>query len=282
MPDDSRLILEKAYRDEHNLDRWFLYCRKCNAVTDMIGPSVWELLSGKGYKCMSAFKASTEKQVIETCCPTIFAACVADNVFDDNELIFYPEKYHILSDSGRLEFAIFRSWLSQSIQRVFLAEINLTTSIVIETLNDLTSGHSAANIQLITARWNTYGRVAFSSYDNVAKGKSQQSIQADAVHQLPPSTAEAIQEINDFYENLQTEHSPLIPFPAKQLGSEFMSLIATSEPLANSPLERFQLPLDIMLFLIECKMNAISCGRYHIGCETIDNYFASTIFRLDK
>jgi hypothetical protein len=80
MPDDSKLILEKAYCDERNLDHWFLYCRKCHLITDMIGPTVWELLRGKGFKCLASFDPTQEKCKSHYFSKKISNACKEDGV----------------------------------------------------------------------------------------------------------------------------------------------------------------------------------------------------------
>ena len=182
--------------------------------------------------------------------------------------------YGIRSRREEKEFDIFIGWICQSAERIFTNDIRRATNSAMEIFEMLIDKHRKSSFPLIEQRWSNYGLVAFESYNNIKNGLAADSKhkQENALRSLPKEIADHLMAANKEYDEFQAAYSPLLPFPSKELCSEFLNVVLEKE----DPLSFLGLSFLVMGLVGEIKERALENGSYSPGSETEDHYIAST------
>jgi|TARA_B110000305_G_C19260858_1_gene549477 hypothetical protein len=84
MPNDSALILEHGPTDGMGVNHFYIYCRKCNMISDAIGPGCLGMLTGRKFDHQKiidpAALLSSEPNLIAAFPPRLRAAFEADRI----------------------------------------------------------------------------------------------------------------------------------------------------------------------------------------------------------
>jgi len=192
--------------------------------------------------------------------------------------LFCPENNGIRSHSGKIEFEIYKSWITQATRRIYCTNLKESSNFAMQEFTNYQNKNGSNNIKILKKRWEEYGLTAYISYQNRIKaGRDYNKRQEVALDQLPSEIAKAVNNFNSHYEELQKEYSPLIHMPIKEVNFDFLKLVEKSDPETASMESVIKMPFKIFDYVIEIRNHAIATGIYNKGSETIEHYISSTI-----